>query len=69
MNSFLSITTKVLYYHGKMILGDVGIEGSRGSCCRGHDGNGVTIHDCFSDIGSKAKKISSVQITGSPSSL
>ena len=29
MNSFLSITTKVLYYHGKTILGDLGIEGSK----------------------------------------
>jgi len=29
MNSFLSIATKVLYYHGKMILGDIGIEGSK----------------------------------------
>ena len=25
MNSFLSITTKVLYYHGKTILGDINI--------------------------------------------
>lgn len=29
MNTFLAITRKVLYYHGKMVLGDIGIEGSK----------------------------------------
>ena len=54
-----------------MILGDVGIEGSKpGAAAVGvMMANGVSIHDCFSDIGSKAKMKSSVQITGSPSSL
>lgn len=58
MNSFLSITTKVLYYHGKMILGDVGIEGSKpGAAAAGvMMANRVIIHDCFSDIGSKQKR-------------
>ena len=71
MNSFLSITTKVLYYHGKTILGDLGIEGSKpgAAAVRVMMANRVTIHDCFSDIGSKAKKKSSLQIRGSPSSL
>ena len=29
MNTFLQITTSVLYYHGDMTLGDIGIEGSK----------------------------------------
>ena len=29
MNSFLTITSNVLYYHGDVNLGDVGIEGSK----------------------------------------
>ena len=29
MNSFLTITNSVLYYHGDVNLGDVGIEGSK----------------------------------------
>ena len=58
MNSFLSITTKVLYYHGKMILGDVGIEGSKpGAAAVGvMMANRVIIQDCFSDIGSKQER-------------
>ena len=50
INSFLSITTKVFYYHGKMILGDVGIEGSKpGAAAVGvMMANRVIIHDCFS---------------------
>lgn len=50
MNSFLSITTKVLYYHGKTILGDLGIQGSKpgAAAVRVMMANRVTIHDCFS---------------------
>lgn len=29
MNTFLQITTSVVYYHGDMTLGDIGIEGSK----------------------------------------
>ena len=29
MNTFLQITTTVVYYHGDMTLGDIGIEGSK----------------------------------------
>ena len=29
MNSFLQIATSVVYYHGDMTLGDIGIEGSK----------------------------------------
>lgn len=29
MNNFLQITTNVVYYHGDMTLGDIGIEGSK----------------------------------------
>lgn len=29
MNTFLQITTGVVYYHGDMTLGDIGIEGSK----------------------------------------
>ena len=63
MNSFLSITAKVLYYHGKMILGDVGIEGSKpGAAAVGvMMANRVIIHNCFSDTWFKAKKKSTVQ--------
>ena len=58
MNSFLSITTKVLYYHGKMILGDVGIEGSKpGAAAVGvMMANRVTIYESFS-FSSKFKKV------------
>ena len=62
MNSFLSITTKVLYYHGKTILGDLGIEGSKpGAAAVGvMMANRVIIQDFFR-YWSKAKKKSSVQ--------
>ena len=58
INSFLSITTKVLYYHGKMILGDVGIEGSKpGAAAVGvMMANRVTIYESFS-FSSKFKKV------------
>lgn len=29
MNTFLQITTNVVYYHGDMTLGDIGLEGSK----------------------------------------
>lgn len=49
MNTFLQITTTVVYYHGDMRLGDIGIEGSKpGAAAAGVMlANRVRVHSSF----------------------
>ena len=49
MNTFLQITTTVVYYHGDMTLGDIGIEGSKpGAAAAGVMlANRVRVHSSF----------------------
>ena len=60
MNTFLQITTTVVYYHGDMTLGDIGIEGSKpGAAAAGVMlANRVRVHPSFiTSEGGKGKMI------------
>ena len=60
MNTFLQITTTVVYYHGDMTLGDIGIEGSKpGAAAAGVMlANRVRVHSPFiTSEGGKGKMI------------
>ena len=59
MNTFLRINAGVAYYHGKLTLGDVGLEGSKpGAAAAGVMlANRVEYSFCFCDSAIKVSKV------------